>query len=107
MAEPTSGILELLAAVASGAGAMKLSDFLLGLRKEKREGNNDAVKALRDALAELRTDVDRLREELHDERAARERAEREVRQLLGSLRVMVGAMRAANVPVPDNLPGVE
>ena len=93
-----------VATVAITGAAVQLGNWLLSLRKDKRDANADAIAALRASLSELRTDVDRLHSELDDERQARKHAEAEVRTLRQALHAFAGALQRHNIPVPD-VPG--
>lgn len=98
--------VEILTAALGGAGVWKAGELLLNFRSDSRKANTEAIASLTQSLAEMRSDIDRLRHELGEERKLREKAEAEVSILRRHIRVMAGVMQEKHIPVP-NLPGID
>jgi hypothetical protein len=92
-----------LGALLLGAGTLigAVSTWLLGVRRDSRDTAAAAIEALSKSMVGMRADIDRLRDELAEERGARTAAEAAVRQLRAALHMMADVMHRAGLPLPE------
>jgi len=88
------------ALVAGGSVLGWLGNWLLQLRRDKRDAAGAAIDALRETMSELRTEVGRLRSEADEARTREQRCEQRVAELRKELHDLKNRLQAAGLPVP-------
>lgn len=97
----------LLSHALSGTGGATLSALAAwywSLRRDRREDRGAEIQALRDTMAELREEVERVRERQIESDKAEDLCRRNLRLVHDALHAMVDALRREGVTVPQ-VPG--
>lgn len=88
------------ALVAGGTALGWLGNWLLQLRRDKRDAAGAAIDALRAAMGELRTEVERLSESVDEAREAEARCRAEQRLARDDIHALRNALQAAGMRIP-------